>query len=740
MAWWNKKNSAASPTPSIVVAAVSNERPRSVQMSRARRVTESSVQADIRRFDSDGPGVVGQYLDSRSFLVRQAPNEWTYRGEPITDATHPMLHALVERVMREYRSRSTPAEGLFYEHARALSAVAECVIGVTDDGWRVVQTPGLDKNGQGFFADDGKTVVPFVRSARSFCPDLASGKPGKVSSPLFRAVRDIRRYNAVIAAQTGPFLRGSVGNKILNAPDQVRAGYASETEQVTRRDTLISDLADFADRQIKTSDEYMAPFTRIGELLPSVWTGEQPFSVTDIGGQVDPSSQWAERAALEAFARSVGCPIKLIVEGPGTGKFANDDSMMRAYLWQDIQPLCDIVTCDVWAIAFEPALRGALLEARRKGGSSSLLAELGRYDIDGIRWRKSAIGLMEPPDKVAQIAEAVRLGAVPPRVLAQATQQEELGLPDGMTDYEHWLNVVGRPAGEMATEQAYPVPPEIAAASASPAIMTSVTVAAAATKLRPTRVGERLATIERDAAVALSEFLATEAVEVARRAAAAVMRSLPAKDPMRAKLRGENPDVILRAAFNLGIDLTPFLVAAVEPVTVDVSDMVAAVEDTTGVAPHADTIAAAAAAGGLLLAWITAQAKASGPLSPPSGRSLLPVLAGAEVNPATGLPVVDIDGRYARADQQKWVGGQSPATSGDVIQAVTATGVRVSWVWRTNMTGATSDRHPWHNNLDGVTTPTGEGIDGFYPQDHLGCDCFVLPVFTYDEEEEEGLG
>ena len=110
----------------------------------------------------------------------------------------------------------------------------------------------------------------------------------------------------------------------------------------------------------------------------------------------------------------------------------------------------------------------------------------------------------------------------------------------------------------------------------------------------------------------------------------------------------------------------------------------------------------------------------------PSAAPVLAALAGAAFR--GGTIIYSADGKPVRADGHRWVGGRSPVTSKETVEALLTAGLSVEWEWHLNVYGTPSSHYPAHQELIGVRVAEVGDFGGQYPGDHAGCCCGWVPI------------
>lgn len=738
---------------------------------------ETSIQAELRRYDEKGPGYVGWYGDITGRLVAMPPIKpvtrrglaWITPDEPTYDQL--LVIDTIGQLLDRYRSTGKDPEELVDAHGRAVSIVGECLLGeaINPDGtvWGriVAQTPSLKESTEGIMWTGPDRVERVVHDlTRSYTENRPQDRPWEAYSPLFRALPEIERYRDVVHAQTRPVRSRMLTNGLVRFPSA-----KGDLKKLGEIKKVVSDMIDAAARD-QREREYMPRGRPATADIPyPVMTDEKPDFI-DMGRDVDPSTDWMETKALQAFARAVNMPIKLFVEGPGAAKFSNEDHQMVWYLTKELQPTIDTVWRDIWNAYLRPELEKIRRFAAANG--SKAYAPLAALDLERWRVRADARDLIEQPDRSAQLATGFQLGINSRASAARANNGELMELPDGVTEYEHWQAVAGKVAEADVGATLTPTDPiqtlaptrrplaRIAPKSA-PAIAALPKLAAPSRDDEGTVLARTLLDIDRRAHREVADWLAaatstarTRLEDLVRERygmpapwlrekpdVRTILRALPRESDLRAQLREADDEVVVAAV--LATIVWPDLVNDAAA-TVDTGELQRAIDraaaDTAAVvdAGEPDRAAATTAASATVLTWLIRQSSAKSSLAVPVGTipTILMAAGGAELDPVTGALATGAD-RSPLIAGRRWEGGTGLATGHRVATALRAEGYGLDWQWKHSYFGRPNDPFEPHLELDEQKrASTDPGLWGdLFPGDHGGCRCWIVPVIRPPGQE-----
>lgn len=354
---------------------------------------------EIEQIDIHGPGFVGWWLDNRSTLVSQTPVIITVDGVILTDE-HPE-YRLLNSLLSHFRNQLETQVQIFFRLARILSTYGEVWIGrMQNYGWSVWARKELS-----VYKDSPYAVNPVtgekqpVEIQKRWIPSPHNFMVPY--TPLTRAIPEIRRYRSAVHAQVADADSRLVSNGMLFFPEEgyTQTGARAAEQKMTEYVRLA---------QARRADQRYLPGSQDpSTLAPFPMTGPPPNHVT-LARRLDSVLIELEKKALEAFARAVNIPLKLLVEGPGTAKYSNEDAIIQAYIRDDIQPLVNHIIGMIEDIYLRPTVQRA-----NEMGICSVAAE--RVGLLG-----HAQDLLESTERPELILEAYKLGIVDAETVGRA--------------------------------------------------------------------------------------------------------------------------------------------------------------------------------------------------------------------------------------------------------------------------------------------------------------------------------
>lgn len=165
--------------------------------------------------------------------------------------------------------------------------------------------------------------------------------------------------------------------------------------------------------------------------MPHPWISKTAPKWIEIGRPFDKAAIESKRDALEDFARGQNIPMSVLVEGQGAGarllnNIRQDEAFKETAIYPKIARVCN-------------GLTGAFLRPilRAEGMAEE---DVGRYRV----WFSKAN--LESKGDPEKIAAAVKGGVLVRLAWARALGREEdlLDLPEGVTEYEHFITTLGR--------------------------------------------------------------------------------------------------------------------------------------------------------------------------------------------------------------------------------------------------------------------------------------------------------
>jgi hypothetical protein len=389
-------------------------------------------QRRVIRYDRDGPGVLGYYLDTVGLLASLCPlvpetmgrdGVWTRSDDPVLNVT-----------LAGYKSELFSQPELVATHTRHREALGECwIIWSEDIGWIVATIPNVTSTRSGDSIDftdpyGNKRRISKERAWKSWIPDPY--EPWLPTSPVRRAIPELRRLNAATRNQTRSAESRLVMNGLLAFPTD-DGGARPLREAVNggpQKDGVEQVLDDYVELAKESFDDDDAPSASV----PFPYIGA-PATYIELGRSIDGGALQVEEKALEAFARSVNFPAQLLTMGPGAANHWNE------WLLQDVQhkmglapklvPVCN----DITEFYFRPMLRNI----KNRVGSWNVNPDRVRVSFD-------MSFLTKKPDTTSQAMEAYRLGiASRDQVADMLGIDDQMVIPTGLSEYEHWELATG---------------------------------------------------------------------------------------------------------------------------------------------------------------------------------------------------------------------------------------------------------------------------------------------------------
>lgn len=401
-------------------------------------------ESEVIDFDRNGPGLLGYYLDMVALMGSMVPivaqelnsdGKWERSDDPVLAVTAASWRGNLPQI--------TQAE-LMFKAVRLREAIGRCWhIADPNLGWCVVgkATPQNDQARSVSWTTMYGTprVTPGDRVYYSWVGD--SYDDHMSTSPVRRALPDLRRIRAAIRSQTRSANSRLLTNGLLAFPDENTSarplaspeGEDGDITELTGVDKLVDDFVDLAKLGFSDDDSAAAniPFPYIGPKAEFV----------ELGGQIDPTTLEAERMGIAGFARSVNFPQKLIENGPGDANHWNEYLLKEEQVKMGLAPKVDPIVADVTAMHFRPVI--AMLSRQLNGWSKDpkrcrLVAD---YDV-----------LLERPVPASEMLSAWQAGLASRQAAADAYRiTDKLDIPAGMSEFEFWqlqARISGAPYAE----------------------------------------------------------------------------------------------------------------------------------------------------------------------------------------------------------------------------------------------------------------------------------------------------
>lgn len=404
------------------------------QLLRSTLGTGSGWQSKVIKYDRDGPGVVGYYLDTVALLASLCPlvpeqqdrdGKWRRSDDPVLNV-----------VANGYRSPLFEQHDLVAAHVRAREGVGEAwVVWSEDVGWHVATVPNVTAvSGSQDGAVQWTDLYGITRKTsgnqvyRSWVPD--PWQPWLPTSPVRRALPNIRRIHSAVRSQIRAADSRLVMNGLLAFPDENEARPLRDSDADGPRDGIDDVIADYMQLATKafTDDDSVAatvPFPYLG----------QPAVPVDLGRNIDQYAMPMEDKGIEGFARDVNFPAQLLTSGPGTSNHWNEWLLAEIQQKMGLAPKLIPVCSDITTLYFRPMIR-------------QIRNRVGAWDVDPgrVRLAPDYTFLASKPDKAGKAIEAFRAGIITrDECLAELGFTTQMSLPHGLDEYEHWQIVNSRP-------------------------------------------------------------------------------------------------------------------------------------------------------------------------------------------------------------------------------------------------------------------------------------------------------
>lgn len=695
------------------------------QVSAGNRLTGSTAQDNwqqqVVRYDRDGPGVLGYYLDMVATLaslcplvvqVRDHRGVWSTTDDPVLSAA-----------LTGYRSVLADQHELVSMHVRHREALGEAWLMHVDDlGWSVATVPNVQAMSDGSvrFTDmyGKQRKVPADRVWKSWVADPY--EPWRPTSPVRRALPELRRLKAATRNQTrAAESRLTTNGLIAFKPDQdgVRPLLsADDALPINATEQIVNDFVALAKESFADDDSPAAwvPFPYVGE----------PATPISLGRGIDEVAISVERRAIEAFARAVNFPAQLLVSGPGSANHWNEWVLQEVQHKTGLAPKLIPVCADISSVYLRPVV-------------AKLKQRIRSWDVppDRVRVWFDLSFIAKQPDVTGAMLEAWRLGiATRDEVAERLGLKSVMEVPSGVTEYEHW--VAATTGGRVDPH----VPSENRRTPPSPRV-------AALGGVNLEDLPDRLAAVDGrvHAALSASAVAALDALvlELVREG----LKKLPAGSQERARLRGLPPwrawrELPVDAKNQVDVDSVTRRVmerhrSTVEEVLTSAVDEVNELLAEVGVEPAEFFVEAAVAAFVAVLVGFLFDEQRDTPTGWDVGlftaRVVMTVAAGAAVG-VDGLPVRSPGGTPDTRDGTPWT-GSGMASGHGVVRAVArraeTAGLRLRFRWVHSFYGRPETPFPPHLALNGdVFDSPADVPGGWFPGDHPYCRCEL--VWTFD--------
>lgn len=396
---------------------------------------EASWQRRVRTYDREGPGFLGFTFDLKAQVAAMVPlhMEQLDRQGKWVRSTDPAAQA----ALAAFVGVGADQVQLIYAQFRSLQSVGEywlCAVD-TPEGlrWIVAQTPQLEFRAQGEVilrtrqdeSPNDPTVFRLSKSQVVRCHHPDPEWSGEAYSAVRRALPDIERYRSTVRNITRTLDSRLLTNGLIwFAPDDPDRPQRAEPDTAIQTvEQVMADYTEIAWKALNDDSDFasFAPFPVSGASAPEY---------IEVGRNLDPEVMEAETKALEAVGRSLDFPQQLLVEGPGAGNHWSDLLLKDDFLTTSIAPCLGEVCGYVTTVAVRP-----MLSALRARGMK--LEEPERYRVSF-----DLTEVAKRPDTSDQMLKAWEEGVANMATVGQAIglgEDELLQLPEGVSEYEHWL-------------------------------------------------------------------------------------------------------------------------------------------------------------------------------------------------------------------------------------------------------------------------------------------------------------
>jgi hypothetical protein len=222
-------------------------------------------------------------------------------------------------------------------------------------------------------------------------------------------------------------------NGLLAFPDENEAR-PLRTEHPDGQDAQLEGIDDVINDYMQLAQKAYSDDDSVAAIVPFPYLG-QPAVPVELGRDIDQFAIPMEDKGIEGFARDVNFPAQLLTSGPGTSNHWNEWLLAEIQQKMGLAPKLIPVCADITTIYVRPMVR----QIRNRVGS---------WDIDPARVRVAPdySFLASKPDKAGKAIEAYRAGVIDrDECMAELGFKEPFQLPKGLTEYEHWQIVNGRP-------------------------------------------------------------------------------------------------------------------------------------------------------------------------------------------------------------------------------------------------------------------------------------------------------
>lgn len=424
----------------------------------------------IRKYDESGPGVVGYYLDLKASMVAQLDyriQKWNPATVAWEYSDNPTANTALHRHLIGHNDEDL--NGIVFDIARELEAIGELAFaeippepGQPESDRRyavlpqdadsflelVKHRPEIGQTGVYAFKLRGKATKPKNVAAARASDDwlvLEHGNAKRIYrphpkykrdsySPMLRSLDEIRRLSNVsramhrstaslLALSRVLFFKGDERDNVTIDPRTKQPVYGKVGRQ-------IQELIEYSERNVTDVEE-----TRTEGVMPYPVVMDEPPQLIDITKVVDPELTQLKEEALRDLARSWNSPQSIITEGPGSAqRMLNEWLQDKSFREGSIMPMARIISSALTVSFLQPHLR-----MLRQQSNNKLDLRPSDYRV----WPDETPLLGEQELEPSDVARLAELGLLSRRGAAEIIGQETnlLELPDGVTDYDWWVQV-----------------------------------------------------------------------------------------------------------------------------------------------------------------------------------------------------------------------------------------------------------------------------------------------------------
>ena len=401
-------------------------------------LTQQPWQQQIRGMDENAhPPIVTNYLDSVRDLISLSdivPATRTAGGK-----IEPIDSPLIEGFMCGFDFGDLSFNGWIARLCRTLLAVGEAyivpqtvtaptsTIGVEDQRliWHIVQTPQIEKRGNMWAfrtrpdqAADSLEWMPSERFCRINLPhptwDHVAHSNIKGMIPFAANIMNAVEAGGQVVRDplvVDKILLGNTSDRLMkddhgNVMDPLKKGYV-EAQRSNRRDHPLRGAAWFARDPEADS-----------------------FKVVDLARNLDPGSPDFIEQNYAYASRVVRWPSILLIEGPGSAKFWNEQSTQHVLLTQDLPANAQPCLNRLSAKIFQPIL-----------SQTPELCDAMGIDSKGFLLTVDADCLRVPVDETEKLCKAWREGTLSAEAFHERLgfrEDEFIEAPEGLSQFERW--------------------------------------------------------------------------------------------------------------------------------------------------------------------------------------------------------------------------------------------------------------------------------------------------------------